>query len=188
MNTQILHHLAHGDIAAKPDIARLDAHGAVFTDGTREDVDLILLATGYEYRLPYLDPALFEWKGGRPQLYLNIMHRTVDSLYVMGFIEFADAAYRRFDEMAQVIAADIHARETGINRDLLLSLRREDGTDLRGGKHYLDSPRHANYVDAATYARVLTALRRRLGWPDPTDDFYEPLRVQRPPTNLREAA
>jgi cation diffusion facilitator CzcD-associated flavoprotein CzcO/amino acid transporter len=187
MNTQILHHLAHGDITAKPDIARLDAHGVVFADGSREDIDLILLATGYEYQLPYLDPKLFEWKGGRPQLYLNIMHRTIDSLYVMGFIEFADAAYRRFDEMAQVIVADIHARETGINRELLLSLRRDDDTDLRGGKHYLDSPRHANYVDAATYARVLMALRHRLGWPDPTDESYDAIRVRRQPP-LRAAA
>lgn len=177
MNTQILHHLAHGDISAKPDIARLDATGVVFADGSREDIDLILLATGYEYQLPYLDAKLFEWKGGRPQLYLNIMHRTIDSLYVMGFIEFADAAYRRFDEMAQVIVADIHARETGINRDLMLSLRQGDETDLRGGKHYLDSPRHANYVDAETYVRVLMALRHRLGWPDPTDDFYQAMRV-----------
>jgi hypothetical protein len=179
MNTQILHHLAHGDITAKPDIARLDAHGVIFTDGTREDIDLVLLATGYEYQLPYLDRSLFDWKGGRPQLYLNIMHRTIDSLYVMGFIEFADAAYRRFDEMAQVITADIHARETGINRELMLALRRDDDTDLRGGKQYLESARHANYVDAATYARVLMALRHRLGWADPTDESYESLRVGR---------
>jgi cation diffusion facilitator CzcD-associated flavoprotein CzcO/amino acid transporter len=179
MNTQILHHLAHGDITAKPDIARLDAHGVIFTDGTREVIDLVLLATGYEYQLPYLDRSLFDWKGGRPQLYLNIMHRTIDSLYVMGFIEFADAAYRRFDEMAQVITADIHARETGINRELMLALRRDDDTDLRGGKQYLESARHANYVDAATYARVLMALRHRLGWADPTDESYESLRVGR---------
>ncbi len=186
MNTQILHHLAHGDIAAKPDIARLDARGVVFTDGSREDIDLILLATGYDYRLPYLDRDLFEWKHGRPQLYLNLMHRKLSSLYVMGFIEFADAAYRRFDDMAQVIVADIHARETGINRELMLRLRHEDQTDLRGGKHYLDSPRHANYVDAATYARVLMELRHRLGWPDPTDDFYE--RMRRAVKGMRVAA
>jgi cation diffusion facilitator CzcD-associated flavoprotein CzcO/amino acid transporter len=177
MNTQILHHLAHGDIAARPDVARLDGDNVIFKDGSAEQIDLILLATGYDYRLPYLDTSLFEWKGGRPQLYLNLMHRTIDTLYVLGFIEFADAAYRRFDDMAQVITADINARETGVNRAMMLALRRDDFPDLRGGHHYLDSARHANYVEAATYARTLASLRRRLGWPDPTDDFYQCLRV-----------
>jgi len=178
MNTQILHHLAHGDIAAKPDVARLDGNKVLFKDGSAEEIDLILLATGYEYRLPYLEASLFEWKGGRPQLYLNLMHRTIDTLYVLGFIEFADAAYRRFDDMAQLITADINARETGVHRDMMLARRRDDFPDLRGGQHYLDTARHANYVEAATYARTLAALRHQLGWPDPSDDFYESLRVR----------
>jgi hypothetical protein len=59
----------------------------------------------------------------------------------------------------------------------MLELRRNDFPDLRGGHHYLDSARHANYVEAATYARTLASLRHRLGWPDPTDDFYQSLRV-----------
>ncbi len=176
MNTQILHHLAHGDITAKPDIARVDGGTVFFKDGSSQQIDLILLATGYDYLLPYLDVDLFEWKGGRPQLYLNLMHRTIDTLYVMGFIEFADAAYRRFDDMAQVITADIHARETGINRDMMLDLRRTDFPDLRGGHHYIDSARHANYVEAATYARTLAGLRRRLGWADPSDSSYQAMR------------
>jgi cation diffusion facilitator CzcD-associated flavoprotein CzcO/amino acid transporter len=176
MNTQILHHLAHGDVTAKGDILRLTPTGVVFEDGSSEDVDLVLLATGYDYRLPYLDESLFEWKGGRPQLYLNTMHRRIDSLYLLGFVEFADAAYRRFDEMAQTILADINARETGLHGRLMLDLRRQHDPDLRGGIAYLDSARHANYVDAATFKGELTRLRRRLGWQDPDDRFYLDMR------------
>jgi len=176
MNTQILHHLAHGDLAARGDVRAFTESGVVFADGSEEQVDLVLLATGYEYRLPFLDPAFFEWRGGRPQLYLNVMHRTLDSLYVLGFVEFADAGYRRLDDMAALIVADIHARETGENRDMLLDLRRSDFPDLRGGMQYIDSPRHANYVHAATYRRTLGELRRRLGWPDLDDTTYVPVR------------
>ncbi len=177
MNTQILHHLAHGDITAKSDVKEFKERSVVFADGSEEDVDLVILATGYDYALPFLDAELFEWRGGRPQLYLNILHRSVDSLYVLGFTEFADAAYKRFDDMAAIIVADIHSRETGENRELLLELRRSHFPDLRGGMQYIDSPRHTNYVDAATYQQALGDLRRKLGWPDPGEDFFNDMRV-----------
>src|SRR6185436_4281185 len=98
-------------------------------------VDLILTATGYAYRLPFLDPSLFTWRGDRPELYLNIFSREHDGLAVLGFVEFADAAYRRFEEMAQLIVLDITARELG---GPLLSewqaVKATDRPDLRGGK------------------------------------------------------
>jgi cation diffusion facilitator CzcD-associated flavoprotein CzcO/amino acid transporter len=186
MNTQILHHLAHGDITAKADVREFKEHSVVFKDGSEETIDVVILATGYDYRLPFLDPAFFEWRGGRPQLYLNILHRSIDSLYVLGFTEFADAAYKRFDDMAAIIVADIHSRETGQNRELLLELRRSHFPDLRGGIPYIDSPRHTNYVDSTTFQQALGDLRRKLGWPDPGETTFAALRVE-PKSQVPEA-
>jgi hypothetical protein len=165
MNTQVLHHLAHGDLTAKGDVISLRAGGATFADGSFEEVDLIITATGYEYRLPFLDPALLTWNGSRPELYLNVFSREHDGLAVLGFIEFADAAYKRFEEMAQMVVLDITARELG--GELLASwqaLKTSDHPDLRGGKAYVDSARHAGYVDSHTYQSVLADLRDRFGW------------------------
>jgi amino acid transporter len=174
MNTQVLHYLAHGDLAARPDVRELREHSVVFADGTQEDVDLVLLATGYDYLIPYVDPSLFVWKDGRPDLFANIAHRTLDGLYVLGFVEFADAAYQRFDEMAQVVVIDAHAHRTGEHLEELRRLRREGRPDLTGGHHYVDSPRHAAYVDSPTYQRYLAELRDRFGFADPDDSFYGP--------------
>ena len=80
--------------------------------------------------------------------------RDIDTLYVMGFIEFADAAYKRFDEMAQLIMIDIHARETDRRRDEITALKQKDQPDLRGGIDYVDSPRHANYVETTSYQNI----------------------------------
>ncbi len=176
MNTQVLHHLAHGDLVAKPDIAEFRARAVVFKDGTETPIDLVLFATGYDYRLPFLEEDIFEWKHGRPQLWLNLIHRKLPGLYVLGFAEFADGAYRRFEEMAQMIVADIHARETGVRRDALDRLRENHFPDLRGGKAYVDSARHAAYVDKATYRDVVLSLLRDLGWPAPTDTSFQALR------------
>jgi amino acid transporter len=175
MNTQVLHHLAHGDLVAKPDIRHFTETGAVFADGSEAHFDLVLFATGYDYKLPYLDPALFEWRAGHPQLYLNIFHRHLAGLSVLGFVEFADAGYQRFDEMAQMVAMDAHIAQTGEGRTEWLACKAGDGPNLRGAMRYVDSPRHTNYVDVTTYRRVLAELRARFGWFDPTHSSYESL-------------
>jgi amino acid transporter len=181
MNSQVLHYLAHGDLVAKPDVTRLTPSGALFADGSQADVDLVLLATGYDYRLPFLEPDLLTWNQGRPQLYLNVFARERDSLYVLGFVEFADAAYRRFDEMAQLIVMDIRARETGEHRAELQELKRTDQPDLRGGVRYIDSPRHVSYVEIHAYTAYLAGLRDRFGWPDLDEGSYSSLRTDAVP-------
>jgi hypothetical protein len=176
VNDQIIHHLSHGDIAAKGDVAGFRGGAVTFADGSEEDIDLVIFATGYSYAVPYADPGLFTWKDGRPQLYLNIFSRETGNLYALGFIEFADAAYQRIDEMAQLIAFDITA--TGAAAAELRELKRTDTPDLRGGMEYVDSPRHASYVETHTYQQVLAGLRERFGLPAVGEHTYDALRRQ----------
>jgi cation diffusion facilitator CzcD-associated flavoprotein CzcO len=177
MNTQILHHLSHGDLKAKPAVERFTPTGAVFADGSHETFDLVLFATGYEYKIPFLDEALFTWRQGHPELYLNIFHRTLRGLSVVGFVEFASAGYQRFDEMAQMAAMDAYIEQSGHGLPAWRKMKAEDRPNLRGAAHYIDTPRHANYVDVAVYRNILSEIRERFGWPDPDDQFYLSMRV-----------
>ena len=161
VNDRSIHHFNHGDIAARPDIQELDGHNVVFADGRREPIDLIVLATGYEYRVPFINEDLFEWSSGHPQLYLNIFHRRLPNLSVVGFIEFADAAYERFEEMAQLVAMDLSLQ--GSDLDTFTDMKRSHRPDLRGGAEYIDTPRHANYVETHTYQEVLATIREQFG-------------------------
>jgi hypothetical protein len=47
--------------------------------------------------------------------------------------------------------------------------------ELRGEIAYLNSPRHANYVDAEVYRRVLSEIRERFAWVDPDHRTYDRL-------------
>lgn len=176
MNSQILHCLAHGDLRAKGEIKAFKRDGVVFADGSEESIDLVLFATGYEYRIPYLDEKLFTWKQGHPELYLNIFHRRLRGLAVVGFVEFASAGYQRFDEMAQMAAMDAYIEQSGAGRTEWRAMKADDRPNLRGGARYIDSPRHANYVEVGTYRRLLSEIRERFGWPDPDPNLYERLR------------
>jgi cation diffusion facilitator CzcD-associated flavoprotein CzcO len=173
MNSQILHCLAHGDLEPHVDIERFTRTGVVFKDGSSAEVDLVLFATGYDYKIPFIDEALFEWKNGRPQLYLNIFHRSLKGLAAVGYIEFASAGYQRFDEMAQMVAMD--ATLEALGDEEWRRMKREDRPDLRGASTYVESARHANYVDVGVYRRILSEVRERFGWPDPSDALYRPL-------------
>ena len=175
MNTQVLYHLGHGDLIAKPDVQEITETGVIFKDGSFVELDLIILATGYQYSVPYLDQVNDEWKDGRPQLYLRIFSRNFENLYFIGYAEFADAAYRRFDDMAQMVLLDIRARATGKFYQEILELKNSDEPDLAGGHKYIDSPRHTNYIEVDTYLNYLAVLRDRFDWPAVDDETYEKL-------------
>jgi hypothetical protein len=82
----------------------------------------------------------------------------VPSLYFIGFAEFADAAYKRFEDMAQMIIMDIRIRETGSHFEEWSQMKKEDSPDLSGGHEYVESNRHTNYIDVTTYREYLSYL------------------------------
>lgn len=163
VNDQLLHHLRHGDIAVRPDIARFDGPEVEFVDGRRERVDLVILATGYRQSIPFLPAGAMDWKGHRPQLYLNLFSRRVMNLMALGYMETDGGAYRLFDEMANVIAQHAADRLRNPQRAARLDAAKSRHPDLSGGVRYLATDRHANYVNHRAYLKALTALRRELG-------------------------
>jgi cation diffusion facilitator CzcD-associated flavoprotein CzcO len=166
LNTQLLHHLAHGDIAARQDIARFDGKTVHFKDGKSDEIDLIIAATGYRWDIPYLAREAISWRQNRPDMFLNLFSRTDPTLYTFGFMETNGGAYKMFDEMADFVAHAIGARAAGANQAQALNqLVATEQVDLTGGIKFADSARHATYVDSATYRAQLRKLRTRLGWP-----------------------
>jgi hypothetical protein len=89
MNSQVLYHIGHGDIMPKGDVERFAGRTAYFRDGSQEDVDIVVYATGYRRDFPFLDKALLEWKAGIPDLFLHSVPRNHDNLLFMGFINAA---------------------------------------------------------------------------------------------------
>lgn len=181
LNTQLLHFLAHGDIAPKTDIARFDGRTVYFTDGSSDNFDLILCATGYTWSIPYLDAKHFNWKNGRPDLYMNLFSRSDRALYALGYMETNGGAYKLFDEMADLIARTIAARSTGgAASDAVDNLIAHDNPDLSGGIRFVGSARHSTYVEISAYRQQMNRVRKKLGWPELKAGVFDHLlRAQR---------
>jgi Flavin-binding monooxygenase-like len=179
VNDQILHHLRHGDLEVRADIERFDGADVVFKDGKREAFDLVVFATGYATKVPYLDESAFVWKGNRPSLHMRLFSPTHDGLAAIGFTEGDGGAYTLFDNMGDLIARAAWAAEHDAAQYARLRLRfAGQDPDVSGGIRHVNSDRHAAYVNLQAYQKAVDALRKDFGWTAIDGSTFEHLRAR----------
>ncbi len=166
LNTQILHHLGHGDISVRRDVASLDGRTVRFVDGTAEEIDVIVWATGYDKPFPFLADTDLDRAGDALDLYLNVFHRRHPDLFFIGLFETDGAAYALDGAQAGLVASYLDSQTpTGV-RDAFDALRRTDRPDLRGGVQYVASARHDYYVKSDVYEKALRQAGKTIGCVD----------------------
>ncbi len=162
LNDQLLHYLGHGDITARPSIASARGTEVTFTDGTTEDVDLILLATGYRHTIPYAQDLYGDEQ--HPSLYLTAFGH-MPGLFGLGLVETNSGAYGLMEKLAAMVASHIWDRQHRPEQwERFERHIAQDNPDLSGGIRFVDSPRHQGYVDSHAMTRYLRAVARRMGW------------------------
>ena len=166
MNSLVLHHLGHGDIRARRDIASVQGNTVHFTDGESADYDLILAATGYKLHYPFIDREHLNWPEGvgAPQLYLNVFHPQHDNLFMLGMVEAAGLGWEGRNEQAKMVALFIRALANGsaAAERLREQKRTEAGNTEDGGFNYLKLERMAYYVHKESYRKAVLAQIRAL--------------------------
>ena len=164
LNTEILQRLQHGDVIAKPNISKFDSDKVIFSDGSSEKIDVIILATGYKHSIPYAQ----EYFGNvqhPDDMYLTIFSRKFKNLYAMGFIETNAGAYNLFGKAAKVLAAYLNdqinnpARAASFDKKIM-----DKNPDLSGGIKFIKSARHEGYVDANAIKKEFDRLLKTMGW------------------------
>ena len=162
VNSQLLHYLAHGDITAKPDVAELRGRTVRFVDGSEEEIDLIVYATGYRASIPTLDEALLPAGAGVAPFFLNVFHER-PNLFAVGLFETDGAAYPIVSKQAALIAEMVRAEsEAPAVVEWFGGLRAGPPPDLRGGIRYLESQRHAIYVQYDEYVHYLEKTLKKI--------------------------
>lgn len=163
LNSNLFLALQHGDVVPRPGIAGMAGSTVTFTDGSTEDVDLVIAATGYRHTVPYAQD-LFGG-GEHPDLYLTAFSREHEGLFGIGFTETNSGAYGHFDGLAQLVAAHLaDRRDDPAAHRRFRSMVRHERPDLSGGIRFDDSPRHAGYVDADALTAVRREVMGRMGW------------------------
>ena len=96
-----------GDLTMKVGIDRLDGDGVVFTDGTREAIDVIIWATGYDIKFPFFDdPALQPDADNKPPaLYKRILKPGVPDLFYMGLAQPLPTLVNFAEQQSKLVGA-----------------------------------------------------------------------------------
>lgn len=106
----ILHRLTHGEVVARPGIERFDGSRVHFVDGTSDEVDVIVWATGYRVTMPFLSD---RWIGGDAEampLYQRVFHLDDPSLAFVGLMQSTGAALPVVEAQAKLVAAHLAGR------------------------------------------------------------------------------
>jgi hypothetical protein len=146
-------------IAVKPDIERLDGDGVRFVDGSREEVDAMILATGYKIAFPFLDGSIIAPEENQVRLYRNVVHPGVRGLYFIGLIQPWGAIFPLAEAQAAWVGDLIEGRcslpePSGMERAI-------DADIARLRRRYVKSPRHTIQVDFHAYRAQVRRERRR---------------------------
>ena len=163
VNTLLPYHIRHGRIIQKPDITRLDGRNVEFADGTSEEVDLIIYATGYNITFPFIDRSYLNWRNDRPELYLNVFHPEFDDLFAVGMIQPDSGLFKLLHWQATAIAEYLKALRDGRPAANWLKARKRDPEfNSRRAIAYRDSLRHRLEVEHWEYLKELQTVVGRL--------------------------
>jgi len=159
VSSDLLPRLGHGDITVKPNIKRFAGGRTVeFTDGTREELDLIIYCTGYKITFPFFDASVIDATDNRVPLYRRVVHPRHDGLYFVGLLQPLGAIMPLAEAQSEWIA-DILERKTKLpSRERMWEVIRRE--DARMAKRYVASKRHTIQVDFLPYMRAIARERK----------------------------
>lgn len=167
LNDQVLHHMSHGDLVARPEIDRFEGNVVHFVDDTTEELDLIIWATGFKDKIPFVadEHCRISAVDDETDLFLWMFHRRHPHLAVLGPANLAAGGYWGLAAAADLIAN--HIRDERDDPERWKQFRAEiEGPepDLSGGYDYYQKPGHLNYVNAAALDAYNAELNERFGF------------------------
>jgi len=148
-----------GDIVPKGGIDRLDGDGVVFTDGSREQIDAIVWATGYNVTFPFFKQPELTPKDNVFPLYKRMVKPGFENLFFLGLAQPLPTLVNFAEQQSKLVAAALLGRYAFPNAAEMDRVIVEDEKAYLG--HFYDSPRHRMQVDFNTYvADLLKEIER----------------------------
>lgn len=149
----ICHHIAYNRITVKQGIDSVEGKSLRFSDGTVEEFDALVAATGYRISFPFLPPDIVEVKNNGVALYKRIASPAWPGLYFIGLINTNTALPNIFEQQARWI------REFALGR-ARLPTQQEMVADIEARDRwvattYRHTPRHSIETEFYPYFKEL---------------------------------
>ena len=153
LSQELLPYCGHGWIRMKPNVRELQGRQVVFDDGSVEQVDAIIQATGYKTSFPFLDPALFQVNEEVPALYRRMAPPGLPGLFFLGLLQPVGPTIPLVEVQARWVAALLGG---AMRAPDATTMQREIDAHVQAvRRRYVGSARYALEVDAGSYTRQL---------------------------------
>lgn len=164
ISADLLNLVGHGRITVKPDLAERHGGTVRFEDGSEEEIDVIVYATGYDICFPFLSKSLVNPEGNELPLYHRVAHPDLPGLYFIGLLQPLGATMPLAEAQGEWVA-DLLEGRAGLPpaKEMHQAMAREK-EEIR--HRYIGSRRHTMQVDFHPYLRTVARERKRgTRWP-----------------------
>ena len=157
----------------KPTIERLDGDRIRFADGSQVHADLLVFATGYDVRLPFLSRDVYDPAGNVMPLYQRVLTPELPGLFFIGFIQTWGANIPLYEYQAEWVGDLINGKSVMPSAAEMQRWILRDQATMR--RRYTESERHTMQVDYWRYIRSMKEARARTTNPSLLDRALAPL-------------
>jgi dimethylaniline monooxygenase (N-oxide forming) len=165
ISSELLPRLKAGRIRAKPGIVGLLGPEIAFADGSREQADALVYATGYDVVFPFFDPAFVAAPENELPLYFRTLHPEHRNLFFVGLAQPLGAIMPIAEAQAKLIADCLAGRYAPPLPEVMRRAAAEERA--RVAHRFVPSRRHTMQVDFDAFMAALRAEhargRRRAG-------------------------
>ena len=155
----LLPKLGHGDITVKPNISHFDGGAVHFVDGSVEEVDAVIYASGYKVSFPFLDENVIAPTDNDVSLFHRVVDPNHDGLYFIGLFQPLGATTVLAEAQSHWVADLLQGKAA---LPSISDMRREiTAYRDRLTKRYVASKRHTMQVDHYPYLAELRGARRK---------------------------
>jgi len=149
VSSEILLRLGSGDATAKADVAELLGDRVRFEDGSVEQVDVIVYATGYNISFPFFDAGFISAPDNRLSLYKRMFKPGMPDLVFVGLGQAIPTIFP-FAELQAKLMARYLAGAWALPGEA--EMRRTIAADeAKHVKHFSSRPRHTMQLDWYVY-------------------------------------
>lgn len=162
INSELLYFIRHGKILPKAGISHFDGTTVYFSDGSQDDFDTVIFATGYQISFPFFDKEILDFSNStKIPLYRKMMHPDFDTLYFIGLCQPQGCIWPLADYQSKIVARII-AGTLKRPEDLHKKIAKEIN---KPHYQFKSNRRHALEVDYHIFRRELLEMlgQKRFG-------------------------
>lgn len=149
VSSEIHIRLGSGDVIPKPNIQEFDKQYVVFADGSREAVDAVIYATGYNISFPFFDKKTINFSDNDLPLFKRIFSPQHPNLMFLGLVQPLCSIMPIAEVQAQLIGQYLAGRYQLPKEEYMKKSMIRDHEAMK--KRYVKSPRHTIQINCQEY-------------------------------------